>query len=108
MDTFTDDNFADEVLAASGIVVVDFWADWSGASHIMTPILEQLAADFEGKAKIGRLDVECNTRIPNEYAIQSVPVILLFGTGQVVDCIQGITSREELASKLNALLGDRT
>lgn len=107
MHTFTDDNFQDEVLGSAGVVVVDFWAEWSGVSHIMTPILAQLAVYFEGNVKIGRLDLEGNAHILNKYAVQSAPVILLFKGGELVDCIRGLISREELASKLNTLLGDQ-
>jgi len=102
--TLTDDNFQSEVLESAKPVLVDFWADWCGPCHMIAPVIEELAAEFEGNVKVGRLDVENNPRISMQYGIRSIPTLLLFKDGQVVDRVIGVASKKEIANKLNALL----
>lgn len=100
----TDANFQKEVLESPEPVLVDFWADWCGPCHMIAPAIEELAADFEGRAKVGKLDVDANGEIAGQYGIRSIPAILLFKDGQVVDQVIGVAPKSELTNKLNGLL----
>ena len=102
--TLTDANFQKEVLENSQPVLVDFWADWCGPCHMVAPAIEELAADFEGRAKVGKLDVDANGKIAGQYGIRSIPAILLFKDGQVVDQVIGVAPKSELTNKLNGLI----
>ena len=102
--TLTDANFQKEVLENSQPVLVDFWADWCGPCHMIAPAIEDLAADFEGRAKVGKLDVDANGKIAGQFGIRSIPTILLFKDGQVVDQVVGVTPKSELTNKLNGLI----
>ncbi len=102
--TLTDANFQKEGLENSQPVLVDFWADWCGPCHMVAPAIEELAADFEGRAKVGKLDVDANGKIAGQYGIRSIPAILLFKDGQVVDQVIGVAPKLELVNKLKGLL----
>ncbi len=102
--TLTAANFQKEVLENSQPVLVDFWADWCGPCHMIAPAIEELAADFEGRAKVGKLDVDANGKIAGQYGIRSIPAILLFKDGQVVDQVVGVAPKSELTNKLNGLI----
>ncbi len=100
----TDANFQKEVLENSQPVLVDFWADWCGPCHMIAPAIEELAADFEGRAKVGKLDVDANGKIAGQYGIRSIPTILLFNDGKLVDQVVGVAPKSELTNKLSDLI----
>ena len=103
--TLTDANFAQEVLQSDKPVLVDFWATWCGPCRIVAPSIEQLAAEYEGKAVIGKVDVDHNPQTAMAFGVRSIPTLLFFKDGQVVDQLIGAAPKKTLASKLDMLLG---
>lgn len=99
----TDANF-EQLIAGDKPVLVDFWADWCGPCKMIAPIVEELANEFEGKAVIGKLDVQENAAIPTKYGIRNIPTLLVFRNGQVVDKQVGVVPKNVLAQKLNNAL----
>ena len=102
--TLTDDNFKDEVLNSDLPVLVDFWAVWCGPCRMIAPIIEEMASEFEGRAKIGKLDVDNNPRVAMNFGIRSIPTLLFFKDGQVVDQLIGASSKRVLSDKLENLV----
>ena len=95
----TDANFETEVEKHDGLAVVDFWATWCGPCRMIAPIVEQLAADYAGKAKVLKLDVDTNQRTAMKFNIRSIPQILFFKNGKVVDTVVGAVPRTTLEAK---------
>lgn len=102
--TLTDANFDELVKKSDKPVMVDFWAAWCGPCLMIAPIVEELSKEFEGKALIGKLDVDNNPNVSVEYGIRSIPTLLFFKNGQVVDKQIGVVPKSVLLQKLNALL----
>ncbi|MBK8515587.1 MAG: thioredoxin [Saprospiraceae bacterium] len=100
---FTDSNFQESALSG-GVSVVDFWAEWCGPCRLIGPIIEDLAHQYEGKATIGKVNVDENPEISMKYGIRSIPTILIIKDGQVVDKQVGVTTKASLESKLAAHL----
>ena len=103
--TVTDDNFDQEVLNSDLPVLVDFWATWCGPCRVIAPTIEQLAAEYEGKARVAKLDTDSNPRVPMQYGIRSIPSLIFFKDGHPVDQMIGVVPKNVLAQKLNALVG---
>lgn len=101
----TDANFQREVLENPEPVLVEFGADWSGACHILAPILEQLRQEFNGQIKIASLDIETYEQVAAKYGIQDIPTLMFFKNGQVVDQIIGVVPKQVIAIKLRVLIG---
>lgn len=102
--TLTDDNFNDEVLKAGSPVLVDFWATWCGPCRMIAPIIEELAEEYEGRAIVGKVDVDNNPRIASQFGIRSIPTLLFFKDGQVVEQQIGASPKRVLADKLESLV----
>lgn len=103
--TATDDNFNEEVLEANEPVLVDFWATWCGPCRMIAPTIEELAGEFKGRAKVAKLDVDNNPQTAMQYGIRSIPTLLFFKNGEVVDQMIGAVSKKALADKLEMLAG---
>ena len=101
---FTEDNFQSEVLEGAEPVLVVFSADWCGPCHMMAPVIEELASDFQGQTKVGKLDIDQNARIAAQYGIRSTPTLLFFKNGQIEDHVVGVVPKRLLAEKLHALI----
>jgi len=85
-------------------VLVDFWASWCGPCHIIAPAIEELASDYDGQATVGKLNVDEQPSIAQQYGIQSIPSVLFFQDGKVVDQVVGAVPKKALAEKLNRLV----
>ena len=101
---FTDANFQQEVLNSDVPVLVDFWAVWCGPCKMIAPFVEELAKEYEGKVKVGKLDVDSNPNTSMTYGIRSIPTLLIFRDGKIVDQIVGAVPKQALAQKLDAQL----
>ena len=100
---FTDQNFEQEVVKSDKPVLVDFWAPWCGPCQMMGPIIDELAKEMEGKAKIGKVNVDENNNIAATYNIMSIPALKVFQGGKVVKEFVGVQAKETLAKALGEL-----
>lgn len=100
---FTDANF-EENLKSGEAMVVDFWAEWCGPCRMVTPIIEELAAEYEGKVKIGKMNVDENSEIPMKYSVRNIPTILFIKGGEVVERKVGAQSKAVLKEAVDKLL----
>lgn len=101
--TLTDQNFSDEVLNSDQPVLVDFWAAWCGPCRVIAPVIEELAGDFEGRAKVAKVDVDQNPQTAMNYNVRSIPTLLFFKDGRVVDQLIGTAPKKVLAERLESL-----
>ena len=95
----TDESFAQDVLANERPVLVDFWATWCGPCRMVAPIIDQLAAEYDGKAKVAKLDVDSNQRTASRFNVRSIPTILFFKDGKLIDQIIGACPKPQLEMK---------
>ena len=102
--TFNAANFPRDVLNSSQPVLVDFWAPWCGPCRVLAPTIEELAVEFDGQATVGKVNVDDNPHLAAQYGIRSIPTVLLFKEGQVVDQTVGVVPKQVLAEKLRALV----
>lgn len=102
----TDDNFEQEVIKSDLPVLVDFWATWCGPCRMVGPIVDELAKEYAGKLKVGKLNVDSNGKTSIKYGIMSIPSLLFFKRGQVVDQMVGAAPKNSLVERLNRILVD--
>jgi thioredoxin 1 len=98
--TLTSANFAKEVLQSAQPILVDFWAEWCGPCKMLAPILDELAGECEGKARIGKVNIDEHQELATQFGIQSIPTLLLFDKGQVTEQIVGLRSKKDLKARL--------
>ncbi len=96
-----DDTFADEVEQHEGLALVDFWATWCGPCQVIAPVVAQIAEEYEGKVKVAKVDVDANPRIAAQFNVRSIPSILLFKDGALVETVVGAVPKAYLIEKLD-------
>jgi thioredoxin 1 len=101
---FTDQDFKTQVLESSGPVVVDFWAPWCAPCRAVSPIIDELVKEFEGKVKIGKINVDENSQIAGQYSVMSIPSVVFFKNGQPIRTITGAQSKENYKREIEQLL----
>ena len=100
----TNNNFQEIVMKSEKPVLVDFWAEWCGPCRMVGPIVNELATDFEGRAVVGKVDVDSENEIAAQFGIRNIPTLLIFKNGEVVDKQVGVAAKNILAGKLEAVL----
>src|SRR5437773_1993542 len=98
--TLTQGNFSNEVLQAPVPVLVDFWAEWCGPCKMIAPLLDELASEFDGRVKIGKVNIDEHQTLATEYGIRAIPTLLVFKNGQVAEQIVGMRSKRDLKTSL--------
>jgi len=101
----TDDNFENEVINSDKPVLVDFWAEWCMPCRMIAPTIDELANDFAGRVKVGKVDTESNRDVAIKFNISAIPTILLFKDGQVLRKFVGVTSKDQFAEELENAAG---
>jgi thioredoxin 1 len=96
----TDENFEQQIVGAPQLAMVDFWATWCGPCRLIAPIVETLADEYAGQVTVGKMDVDANQRVAAQYGIRSIPTILFFKDGKMVDQVVGAVPRPALESKI--------
>jgi thioredoxin 1 len=97
--TLTDSNFDQEI--KDGVVLVDFWAEWCGPCRRIAPIVEELAGQYDGRATVGKLNVDENPNVPGRFMIRGIPTLLLFKNGQLADTLVGLAPKEDIARMID-------
>jgi thioredoxin 1 len=100
----TDANFEELVLKSDKPVVVDFWAEWCGPCRMLTPIIEEMATEYEGKAVIGKVNVDLNPVVAGQFGIRNIPTVLFVKGGEIADKSVGAVPKNQLTAKLDALI----
>ncbi len=100
----TKENFAAEVLQGSTPIVVDFWAEWCGPCKALGPLLQELATEYEGRVRVGKVNIDEHQTLASQYGIQSIPTLLFFAKGQVTEQVVGLRSKKDLKTKFDRLL----
>jgi thioredoxin 1 len=103
--TFTDATFQQQVLQSATPVVVDFWAPWCGPCRMVSPIIEELAKDFDGKVVVGKMNVDENPQVAGQYGVMSIPTVMVFKGGQPVKSMVGAQGKETYKQSINEVLG---
>ncbi len=101
---FTDNDFKTQVLESSEPVVVDFWAPWCGPCRTVSPVIDELAKEFAGKVKIGKLNVDENSQTASQYNVMSIPSVVFFKNGQPIRTMVGIQSKENYKQEVEQIL----
>ncbi len=99
----TDATF-NETISSNKVVVVDFWAEWCGPCKAISPIIDELATEFDGKALVGKVDVDDNVEVCEKYGIRNIPTLLFFKNGELVDKVVGAAQKAQLKEKIDTLL----
>ena len=100
----TDNDFAELVLQSDTPVLVDFWAEWCGPCRVLGPVIESLSQDYDGKVKVAKVDVDSNQQVAMQYGIRSIPTVMLFDKGQIVDTIVGVRPKSDYENSLKKVM----
>ena len=103
---FTDDGFDSDVLASDTTVLVDFWAEWCGPCRMIGPIVEEIANEYAGRIKVGKMNVDLNPVVPPQFGIRSIPSLLIFKDGAVSDQIVGAVPKKNITEVLDKVLAN--
>jgi len=103
--TATDDNFEKDILKDEGISLVDFWAEWCGPCRMLAPTIEEIAADYDGKVKVYKMNVDENPGTPGKYNIRGIPTVIVFKNGEAVDQLVGMQTKDAFVAALEKHLG---
>jgi thioredoxin 1 len=103
--TLTEENFHDQVLDSTVPVLVDFWAEWCGPCKMLGPVFDELASEYESRARFGKVNIDEHQNLANEYGIRAVPTLLLFKMGQVEEQLVGLKSKRDLKAALDQAIG---
>ena len=101
---YTGDDFKSEVVESDTPVLVDFWAEWCGPCKVIAPVVEELATDYKGKIKFGKVNVDDNNMVASEYGVRSIPTLLIFKNGSVVNQIVGAVPKEKITDILDTVI----
>lgn len=101
----TEETFTSEVLNDQGVTLVDFWAEWCGPCKALGPTIDALADEYQGKAKVAKVDIDAHQALAVKYDVQSIPTLLYFKNGELAGKHVGLAPRDQIASKLNELIG---
>jgi len=102
---FTDDNFETEVLASQTPVLVDFWAEWCGPCRMLAPTIDELAEEYKGRVKVGKVDTDASRNTAMKFSISAIPTVILFKNGQIVQKLSGLRGKKEFKAILDTALG---
>ncbi len=101
---FSDASFQTEVIGSDKVTLVDLWAEWCGPCKMMTPVIDELSTEYEGRAVIGKLNVDDNPNVPTQYNVRGIPTFLIFKNGELKDKVVGAQTKQVLKDKIEALL----
>ena len=101
---FTDGNFKTDVLAAKEPVLVDFWAEWCGPCKALSPLIDELAKDYQGKVKVGKVDTDANRQVSVRFSVSAIPTVILFNKGEIVEKFVGLRGKKDFQAALDRVV----
>ncbi len=102
---FTDDSFDEEVLQSDKPVLVDFWAEWCGPCKALGPVIDELATDYGGQVKVGKIDTDANREVSVRFSVSAIPTVILFNRGEIVEKFVGLRGKKEYQTALSRVTG---
>jgi thioredoxin 1 len=100
----TDANFDDSVLKSDQPVLVDFWAEWCGPCKALSPLIDELAKDYQGKAKVGKVDTDANRQVSVRFSVSAIPTVILFNNGEIVEKFVGLRGKKDFQAALDRVV----